>query len=88
MKEYVKQLISEVLRTSWLQPFVSKTERRKGGDTVNELKAFFSEEDAVSTVEIILILIVLIALVVLFKDQLTGLVNSVLGKAVNQGNKI
>ena len=55
---------------------------------MNELKAFFSEEDAVSTVEIILILIVLIALVVLFKDQLTGLVNSVLGKAVNQGNKI
>ena len=58
----------------------------RGGDEMNELKAFFTEEDAVSTVEIILI--VLIALVVLFKDQLTGLVNSVLGKAVNQGNKI
>ena len=37
---------------------------------MNALKAFFCEEDAVSTVEIILILIVLIALVVLFKDQL------------------
>ena len=55
---------------------------------MGQLQAFFREEDAVSTVEIILILIVLIALVVLFKDQLTGLVNSILGKAVSQGNKI
>ena len=55
---------------------------------MNALKAFFCFVYAVSTVEIILILIVLIALVVLFKDQLIGLVNSVLGKAVSQGNKI
>ena len=55
---------------------------------MTHLKSFFKEEDAVSTVEIILILIVLIALVVLFKDQLIGLVNSILGKAVSNGNKI
>ncbi len=55
---------------------------------MSELAAFFREEDAVSTVEIILILIVLIALVVLFKGQLTSLVNSTLGKAVNQGNNV
>ncbi len=52
------------------------------------LKNFITEEDAVSTVEVVLILIVMIGLVVLFKDQLTSLVNSILSKAVKQGNKI
>ena len=37
----------------------------------NELKAYLSEEDGVSTVEIVLILLVLIALVLIFKEQLT-----------------
>ena len=55
---------------------------------MNNLKNFFTEEDAVSTVEIILILVVLIALVVLFKDQLTSLVESILGKVTTQGNSI
>ena len=38
--------------------------------------------------EVVLITIVLVGLVVLFKKQITDLVNSVLSKMTNQANKI
>ncbi len=41
---------------------------------------FWQEEDGMGTVEIILIIVVLISLVVIFKRQLTNLVNSIFGK--------
>ena len=46
------------------------------------LKRFFSEEDAIGTVEMILILVVLIGLVLIFKEQLTNLVNKIF-KTIN-----
>ena len=49
---------------------------------------FLAEEDGITTVEIILILLVLIALVLVFKNQLTGLVNTILSKAVKQANQV
>lgn len=52
------------------------------------IRSFITEEDAVSTVEIILILVVLIALVVLFKEQLTSLVSNILSKVTSQSNSI
>lgn len=55
---------------------------------MDTIKNFLAEEDAVSTVEIILILVVLIALVVIFKDQLTSLVKSILSKVTSNANKI
>lgn len=51
-------------------------------------KSFFQEEDAVGVVEIILILVVLIGLVIIFKDQLTNLVNALLSKITKQSNSI
>ena len=39
-------------------------------------------------VEIILILVVLISLVIIFKDQLTNLVNAILSKITKQSNSI
>lgn len=51
-------------------------------------KGFVREEDAVGVVEIILILVVLIGLVVIFKDQLTSLVNKLLSKIAKQSNAI
>ncbi|MBR2275511.1 MAG: hypothetical protein IJ873_05535 [Lachnospiraceae bacterium] len=42
-----------------------------------EAKRFIEEEDAIGTVEMILILVVLIGLVVIFRDQLTTLVNGI-----------
>lgn len=44
------------------------------------IRKFVEEEDAVGVVEIILILVVLIGLVIIFKEQLTQLVQSILSK--------
>lgn len=52
------------------------------------LKNFISEEDGMGVVEIILIIIVLIGLVVIFKSQITALVNSILSKMRTQANGI
>ncbi len=46
------------------------------------MKKFFLEEDAIGTVEMILILVVLIGLVLIFKEQLTNLVNKIF-KTIN-----
>ena len=55
---------------------------------LNMVKEFVQEEDAVGVVEIILILVVLISLVIIFKDQLTSLVESILSKITKQSNSI
>ncbi len=55
---------------------------------MGELRAFWLEEDAIGVVEIILILVVLIALVVIFKTQLTALVTNILDKITSQSNSI
>ena len=52
------------------------------------IRRFAEEEDAVGVVEIILILVVLIGLVVIFKNQLTKLVNNIFKKITNQSNGI
>jgi Flp pilus assembly pilin Flp len=49
---------------------------------------FVREEDAISTVEIVLLIVVLIGLVIIFKSQLTSLVSSILDKITSQGNSI
>ena len=53
-----------------------------------EAKKFWNDEDGMGVVEVVLITIVLVGLVVLFKKQITDLVNSVLSKMINQANKI
>ena len=60
----------------------------KMGELKNLVKEFIQEEDAVGVVEIILILVVLIGLVIIFKEQLTSLVNSILSKITKQSNSI
>ena len=42
-----------------------------------EIRKFLTEEDAIGTVEMILILVVLIGLVVIFKNQLTTIVTDI-----------
>ena len=54
---------------------------------MEHLKSFIQEEDGVGVVEIILIL-VLISLVLIFKKQLTSLVNSIFSKIVSQSNSV
>jgi len=49
----------------------------------NQWKAFLKEESGLSTVEIILILVVLIALVLIFKDEMIEIVESIF-KTINK----
>ena len=51
-------------------------------------KDFWAEEEGMGTVEIILIIVVLISLVIIFKQQLTNLVETIFGKIVKQANTI
>ncbi len=46
------------------------------------------KNDGMGTVEIILIIVVLIGLVIIFKDQITDLVNDIFKKITKQTNKI
>lgn len=52
------------------------------------LKRFVKEEDALATVEIILIIVVLIGLVIIFKKQLVSLVNNILSTITSKSNSI
>lgn len=45
------------------------------------------EEDGMGTVEIILIIVVLVGLVLIFKDQITAIVESIFAKITKQTNR-
>ena len=47
---------------------------------IKSVKKFWNEEDGMGVVEIVLITVVLIGLVIIFKSQITSLVNKLLSK--------
>lgn len=49
---------------------------------------FMKEEKGIGVVEVILILVVLIGLVIIFKSQLTDLVQSILDKITSESGRI
>lgn len=51
---------------------------------MNTLKEFWMEEDGIGVVEMILILVILIALVLIFKDQITSIISEAFSK-INDG---
>lgn len=51
-------------------------------------KNFIMDEEGVGVVELILILVVLIALVLIFKKQLTDLVNDIFDKITTEAGKV
>ena len=58
---------------------------------MNHLKTFrqfIKEEDGMGTVEVILIIVVLVGLVVIFKEKITEIVNSIFDKITRQTKKI
>lgn len=55
---------------------------------MNLLARFIKEEDGLSTVEIILILVVLVSLVLIFKDEMIDIVTKVFKTITNKINKI
>lgn len=60
------------------------SEKRK----LKGLKEFWKEEDGMGTVEIILIIVVLVGLVIIFKDQVTEIVESLFKKITSQTKKL
>lgn len=57
----------------------------------NKLKSFWqflTEEEGMGTVEVILIIVVLVGLVIIFKEKITEIVNSIFSKITNQTKKI
>ena len=44
---------------------------------IKSIKSFLKEEDGIGVVEVILILVVLIGIVLIFKKQITDLVNDI-----------
>ncbi len=47
---------------------------------MNVIQRFLKEEDGIGVVEVILILVVLIGLVIIFRTQLTSIVNNIFSK--------
>lgn len=56
--------------------------------TRRNLRSFVYEEDGMGVVEIILIIVVLISLVVIFKNQITSVVNNIFKKITDGVSKI
>lgn len=72
-----------------------ETEKRNGVETMGEesrelkgLHKFLTEEDGMGTVEVILIIVVLVGLVIIFKDQITEIVNNLFDRITKQTGKI
>lgn len=55
---------------------------------MEQLKLFLKEEDGIGVVEVILILAVLIALVAIFKDRITALVQNIFRSIDKEAGKI
>lgn len=52
------------------------------------LKDLWKDENGMGTVEVILIIVVLIGLVLIFKKQITQVVNNIFDKIVKQSNSV
>ena len=52
------------------------------------IREFIMEEDGVGVVELILILVVLIGLVLIFKEQLTNLVNDIFKTITGKAGRV
>lgn len=59
-----------------------------GNNKLKSFRQFLTEEDEMGTVEVILIIVVLVGLVIIFKEKITEVVNSIFTKITNQTKKI
>ncbi len=60
----------------------------KGVINMNVFREFYEDESGITVIEIVLVLVVLIGLVIIFKKQLTSLIQSILSKITSQSNSI
>ena len=61
-----------------------------GGNSMlmQEVKHFWVEEDGIGVIEVVLILVVLISLVIIFKGQITALLNDIFGQINSQSREV
>lgn len=62
-------------------------DQKSGMRELKNWRQLLVEEDGMGTVEIILIIVVLVGLVLIFKDQITAIVESIFSKITRQTNK-
>ena len=62
--------------------------KKKEKGNLKGIRDFWREEDGMGTVEIILIIVVLIGLVIIFKNQLRSLVESVFEKITQDSGTV
>lgn len=79
----MKAEMEKEMRTEML-----KGMEKNGESGLKGLRELFREEDGMGTVEVILIIVVLVGLVVIFKNQITGIVNKLFQKITNQATSI
>lgn len=60
----------------------------KGVINMKVFRDFYEDESGITVIEIVLVLVVLIGLVIIFKKQLTSLIQSILSKITSQSNSI
>lgn len=63
-----------------------KMKERKEYMSRDEIRKFLEQEDGVGVIEVVLILVVLIGLVIIFKGQITTLLNDIF-KQINSQSK-
>ena len=63
-------------------------EREEEMKQAKGMREFLREEDGMGTVEIILIIVVLVGLVIIFKSQITQIINTLFQKITSQTNTV
>lgn len=53
-----------------------------------EIQNFFKEESGIGVIEVVLILVVLIGLVIIFKGQITSLLNDIFDQINSQSKEV
>lgn len=57
-------------------------------NNIKAIKAFLKNEDGVGVIEVVLILVVLIGLVIIFKSQISTLLNNIFKEINNQSKEV
>ena len=61
---------------------------KEGKMKLRDWKDLMRDEEGMGTVEVILIIVVLVGLVLIFKEQITSIVNSIFSKITKQTDKV
>lgn len=61
---------------------------RIAGKLYWRMKQSLSNQDGIGTVEVVLLILVAVGLVLIFKDRITALVNSIFSKITSQAGKV